>query len=141
MNGRLYNPLPQFQEKQLCLYFKENHANQLFLVQWISSVIKSMASKNFFGKANWIWRITNPIMDCWNTHLIYWHSTTKSHHVIFIVLSAHAVNHGLIEAHSIGVQLRWITSAKRKFQILSDYAGICQIFPENSRFCHRHGKI
>ena len=50
--------------------------------------------------------------------------------MIFIVLAAHAVNHGLIEAHSIGDQLQWISSAKRKFQILPDYARICQIFPE-----------
>ena len=65
----------------------------------------------------------------------------KSHHVSFSVLAAYAVNQCLFNAQLIGVQLKRITSAKRKFQILPDYAGICQIFPENSRFCHRHGKI
>ena len=99
--------------------------------------------EKLFAIANEIWRVTNLIVDCWNNCLIHWHtrSAMKSHHIIFGVLTAYALNHWLFNAYLISVQLKWITSAKRKFQIFPDYAGICQIFPENSRFCHRHGKI
>ena len=62
----------------------------------------------------------------------------KSDHIIFSELAAYAVNHRMFDAHSISVQLQWTTCTERKFQILPDYAGICQIFPENSRFCRRN---
>ena len=54
----------------------------------------------------------------------------KSHPVLLSVLATYAVNQWLFNAQLIRVQLKRITSAKRKFQILQDYAGICQKIPD-----------